>query len=72
MEKMNRAFTFQNPTVALLQAAQAGHVVFGVKFCPEELTHSPVALTEGNTLGVVLAEVKPGQTGVNHLLTQIT
>ncbi len=70
MEKMNRAFTFQNPTAALLQ--RSGHVVFGVKFCPEELTHSPVAPTEGNTLGVVLAEVKPGQTGVNHLLTQIT
>lgn len=72
MEKINRAFTFQNPTAALLQAAQAGHVVFCVKFWPEELTHSPVALTQGNTLGVVLAEVKPGQTGVNHLLTQIT
>jgi len=39
---------------------------------PEELTHSPVALTERNTLGVMLAEVKPRQTGVNHLLTQIT
>lgn len=39
---------------------------------PEELTNSPVALTEGNTLGVVLAGVKPRQTGVNHLLTQIT
>lgn len=35
-------------------------------------TLTSVALAERNTLGVVLAEVKPRQTGVNHLLAQIT